>query len=77
MEDYDFFYNYLPASILMILVGFGIKVYLRKIGKNTDRYSFSVFGLKYISNAFIIFGSIALFFALIAAFLVLRYEDII
>lgn len=73
MEDYYFLKNF--ALVLIILaLGIGAKVYLKKSKLGDTRRVLDVFWLKLLSTVFIIIGALGFLTLLITFYYYLKYE---
>lgn len=76
MEGDGFFLKYFTISLLMIIAGFGIRIYLKKMSLNDPSRVFgvTVYYLKFASKALIIFGILSFVIFLIALYFDLKYR---
>ncbi len=74
--DYYFYLEFSIASLTLILLGLGIKKYLRKTGIDNPRIlGIGVFWLKFHANAFLLIGTFLFILILVALYFELQYLD--
>lgn len=71
----DYFITFPLISAMLIIVGIGIKIYLKKTGLNDLRrvLGIGVFWIKFFANALIVIGSFCLITFFVAVYFHLQY----